>query len=180
MKAWMMKWIIMVILVVMTAVLLPQTVASDQLDSGGFSGLGGYIFPPDSDAKKMENKIAEALASFKPAINPALNSSNSDIGPINNISHQNDSSNDTSQNSSLDNSTVNSKEHAQSNPREIMADNSSSSQNAGASTKGRFKGFYGMSATRHEIGKSGIDSSMFLSGKFEMEKNVKFHDQGIE
>jgi len=46
----------------MTAVLLPQTVASDQLDSGGFSGLGGYIFPPDSDAKKMENKIGAAFA----------------------------------------------------------------------------------------------------------------------
>ncbi|MDD1762605.1 MAG: hypothetical protein LUQ59_10270 [Methanothrix sp.] len=163
-----------VILMVTAAVLLPQAVASDQLDSAGFSGSGGNIFPQGSDAKKIENKIAEALASLKPAINPALADLNSSNGPINNSSLQN-----TSQNSSLVNSTVNSEEHAQSNPFEIAEGNSPAGQNAGASSKGSFNGFYGMTASRHEIGKSGIDSSMFLSGNFEMEKSVKFQDQGI-
>ena len=176
-----------VILMIMMAVLLPQAVASDQLDSAGFSGSGGNIFPQGSDAKKMENKIAEALASLKPVITPALSDLNSGNGPINNSSFQNNSPSNisqnigqnTSQNSSLDNSTVNSEEHAQSYPFKIAEGNSPAGQNAGASSKGSFKGFYGMTASRHEIGKSGIDSSMLLSGNFEMEKSVKFQDQGI-
>ncbi len=179
----MMKWAMTVILMVMTAVLLSQAAASDQLDSAGFSGSGGDIFSHGSDAKKMENKIAEALASLKPAINPALTDLNSGNGPINNSSPQNNSpsniSQNTSQNSSLDNSTVNSEEHAQSNPFEIAEGNSPAGQNAGSSSKGSFNGFYGMTASRHGIGKSGIDSSMFLSGNFEMEKSVRFQDQGF-
>ena len=178
-----MKWAMTVILMVMTAVLLPQAAASDQLDSAGFSGSGGDIFSQGSDAKKIENKIAEALASLKPAINPALADLNFGDKPINNSSHQNNSLNNisqnASQNSSLDNSTANSKEHAQSNPFEIAEGNSPAGQNAGASSKGSFKGFYGMTASRREIGKSGIDSNMLLSGNFEMEKSVKFQDQGI-
>jgi len=183
MGVWMMKRAMTVILMIMMAVLLPQAVASDQLDSAGFSGSGGGIFPQGSDAKKLENKIVEALASLKPAINPALDDLNSGNGPINSISSQNNSpsniSQNTSQNSSLDNSTVNSEEHAQSNPFEIAEGNSPAGQNAGASSKGSFNGFYGMTASRHEIGKSGIDSSMFLSGNFEMEKSVRFQDQGF-
>lgn len=179
----MMKRAMIVIPMVMMAVLLPQAVASDQLDFAGFSGSGGDIFSHGSDAKKMENKIVEALASLKPAINPALTDLNSGNGPINNSSSQNNSpsniSQNTSQNSSLDNSTVNSEEHAQSNPFEIAEGNTPAGQNAGASSKGSFNGFYGMTASRHEIGKSGIDSSMFLSGNFEMEKSVRFQDQGF-
>lgn len=174
-----MKWAMTVILMVMAAVLLPQAVASDQLGSAGIPGSGGGIFPQGSDAKKIENKIAEALASLKPALDD-LNFGN---GPINNTSPQNDSLNNisqnTSQNSSLDNSTVNSEEHAQSNPFEIAEGNSPAGQNAGASTKGSFNGFYATTASRHEVGKSGIDSNMFLSGNFEMEKSVKFQDQGF-
>jgi len=182
-----MKRAMIVILMVMTAVLLSQAAASDQLDSAGFSGSGGDIFSHGSDAKKMENKIAEALASLKPAINPALDDLNSGNGPINNSNSQNNNpgnisqniGQNTSQNSSLDNSTVNSEKHAQSNPFETAEGNSPAGQNAGASSKGSFNGFYGMTASRHEIGKSGIDSSMFLSGNFEMEKSVRFQDQGF-
>lgn len=160
----MMKWAMTVILMVMTAVLLPQAAASDQLDSAGFSGSGGDIFSQGSDAKKMENKIAEALAGLKPAINPndSMNNINLNI----------------SQNGSLDNSTVNSKEHAQLNPGEAAGDNSSS-KNTGSGSKGSSNGFYATTASRHEIGKSGIDSSMFLSGNFEMEKSIRFQDQGF-
>ena len=178
-----MKWAMTVILMVMAAVLLPQAVASDQLGSAGISGSGGGILSQGSDAKKIENKIAEALASLKPAINLALNNSNSGSTSTSNSSPQNDSLNNisqnTSQNDSLGNLAVNSEEHAQSNPFETAEGNSPSGQNAGSSSKGSFNGFYGMTASRHGIGKSGIDSSMFLSGNFEMEKSVKFQDQGI-
>ena len=37
-----------------------------------------------------------------------------------------------------------------------------------------------MTASRHEIGKSDINSHMFLSGNFEMDKTVKFQDQGMD
>jgi hypothetical protein len=53
-------------------------------------------------------------------------------------------------------------------------------QKIGSSSEGRFKGYYGMTAARHEIGKSGINSHMFLSGDFQMDKAVKFQDQGID
>lgn len=53
-------------------------------------------------------------------------------------------------------------------------------QNIGSSSEGRLKGYYGMTAARHEIGKSGINSHMFLSGDFEMDKAVKFQDQGFD
>ena len=53
-------------------------------------------------------------------------------------------------------------------------------QNIGSGSKGRFNGYYGMTASRHEIGKSGINSHMFLSGNFEMDKTVKFQDQGMD
>jgi hypothetical protein len=43
-----------------------------------------------------------------------------------------------------------------------------------------FSGYYGMTASRHEMGKSGINSKMFLSGSFEMDKSVKFQDQGVD
>jgi len=50
---------------------------------------------------------------------------------------------------------------------------------AGSSSKGSFNGFYGITASRHEIGKSNIKSSMFLSGGFDVEKTVQFSDQGF-
>lgn len=58
--------------------------------------------------------------------------------------------------------------------------NGPAGQNIGSSSEGRFKGYYGMTAARHEIGKSGINSHMFLSGDFEMDKAVKFQDQGFD
>jgi hypothetical protein len=40
-------------------------------------------------------------------------------------------------------------------------------------------GVYGITASRHEIGKSNIQSKMVLNGTFEMDKSVKFQDQGF-
>jgi len=173
----MMKRAITILLVVMTAVFMLQGVASNQLDFAGISGSEGSQILPGSDTKKLENKIAEALACLKtsknvnevnlsevPVINPVPNSSNSGSGSVKNSSLNNSLAN-ISQNSSPDNSTLPS----------LPTGNA----NAGASTRGNFKGFYGMTASRHEIGKSSIDSGMFLSGNFEMEKSVRFQDQGF-
>ena len=49
----------------------------------------------------------------------------------------------------------------------------------GSSSKGSISGVYGITASRHEIGKSNIQSKMVLNGTFEMDKSVKFQDQGF-
>ena len=67
-----------------------------------------------------------------------------------------------------------------SDPANIDANNLSARQNVGSSSKGSLNGYYGMTASRHEMGKSGINSKMFLSGNFEMDKTVKFQDQGVD
>jgi len=40
-------------------------------------------------------------------------------------------------------------------------------------------GVYSMSASRHEMGKSDIESKMLLRGTFEAENSIKFQDQGF-
>jgi hypothetical protein len=139
----------------------------------------------------------------KAAVDYTINYSNSSNTTLDNISVNNTSVNDTlinnnSINSLLDNSSALNSSAAQvaganddrlkSNeampkaPAKFNANTNSSAgpQNVGSSSKGNFKGFYGMTASRHEMGKSGIDSSMFLSGTFEMEKSVKFQDRGVD
>jgi len=49
----------------------------------------------------------------------------------------------------------------------------------GANSRANFKGFYGITASQHEMGKNDIDSRTFLSGTFAMDKTVKFQDRGI-
>lgn len=48
-----------------------------------------------------------------------------------------------------------------------------------ANSKANFKGYYGITASQHEMGKNDIDSRTFLSGTFSMDKSVKFQDRGI-
>lgn len=53
-----------------------------------------------------------------------------------------------------------------------------SSQGVGSSSKANFNGFWGMEASQKGMGKSGINSRMFLSGGFEVDKTVQFQDKG--
>jgi hypothetical protein len=48
-----------------------------------------------------------------------------------------------------------------------------------ANSRANFKGYYGITASQHEMGKNDIDSRTFLSGTFSMDKSVKFQDRGI-
>jgi hypothetical protein len=48
-----------------------------------------------------------------------------------------------------------------------------------SNSKANFKGYYGITASQHEIGKNKIDSSTFLSGTFALDKSVKFQDRGV-
>jgi hypothetical protein len=130
-----------------------------------------------SDSRRMEDKIAGALAAL-----PALPGSMKDEGadsvqdanaalPLSNSTLQNGSVNSSvSQNSSLsDNSTLTGGK----------TDVDGANIDASFGSASRFKGLYATRASRHEIGKGGIDSSMLLSGTFEMGNSIKFQDQGF-
>lgn len=54
-----------------------------------------------------------------------------------------------------------------------------SSVGIGSGSNVSFNGYYGITASRHEIGKSDITSRIFLNGSFEVDKSVQFHDRGI-
>jgi hypothetical protein len=141
-----------------------------------------------SDIKKMEEKMAEALAAL-----PSSQSSNAggdhDKSPAGidwreNSSRENSSINSSlHQNGSFNNSSLddNRLDGAEGSPwltgRQIKADNGS--MESGSGSANRFKGTYASRASRHEIGKGGVDSSIFLKGEFEMDKSIKFQDRGF-
>ncbi len=61
-----------------------------------------------------------------------------------------------------------------------LAQNSSMNpQGIESNSKTNFKGYYGITASQHEMGKNDINSKTFLSGTFSMDKSVKFQDIGV-
>ncbi len=161
-----MKRVIVILFTVFVAgALLQAATASSKSDSMSILGPDGSVFfAPGTDAKKLEDKMAEALFRIEQA--KLSNAELSRNPPVN-------STLNNSINSSLGNSSFLNPSAA--NVNDLNKDG----LNVGSFSKGGFNGYYGMTATRHEIGKSDIDSRMFLSGKFEMDKTVQFQDQGI-
>jgi hypothetical protein len=93
--------------------------------------------------------------------------------------------NSTLKDGSLDNSTqlnstgLNSSAISSSAAGALFANSSAGLQEVGASSKGSFNGYLGITTSRHEMGKSNIKSSMFLSGGFDVDKTVQFSDRGF-
>ena len=171
-----MKRVIVILFTVFAAgALLQAATASSKSDSMSILGPDGAVFfAPGTDAKKLEDKMAEALVRIEQAKLSNARLSNAELS--NAELSRNPTVNSTlnnSINSSLGNSSLLNPSAAKVN------DVNKDRLNVGSFSKGGFNGYYGMTATRHEIGKSDIDSRMFLSGKFEMDKTVQFQDQGI-
>jgi hypothetical protein len=61
----------------------------------------------------------------------------------------------------------------------LSGNGSLSTDGLGASSKASVLGFYDISASRHEVGKSDIKSNTFLSGDFQVDKTVSFSDRGF-
>ncbi|MFZ2472391.1 MAG: hypothetical protein WAW52_10675 [Methanothrix sp.] len=177
-----MKRIILILLMLLTAAALQQAAASS--GKSDFASIlvpdGSVFFTPGTDTKNVEDKMAEALVRldswkkaraeekiYPPADNIEQTNGNSTldnisiIGPLSNSSRLNSSTNQDA------NATISD------------ANSSAGMQNVGTSSKGSWSGHYGMTASRHEIGKSDINSRMFLSGTFEMDNAVKFQDRGV-
>jgi hypothetical protein len=206
-----MKRIIVILLMLLAAadLLLAAALSSES----GFAGIlgpdGAVVSTPGTDTKKVEDKMADALArldSWKKArakekIEPVVGNTDqtelSSRPPLNsteaNSTEANSTeANSTSGNSTLDNNSIISppgnspilnSDDQRADAGRIDANDANSPagrENVGSSSKALFNGYYGMTASRHEMGKSGINSHTFLSGNFEMDKTVKFQDQGID
>ncbi|MDD1749405.1 MAG: hypothetical protein LUO89_05955 [Methanothrix sp.] len=171
---------VVLFMIVAAACLLQMAAASSKSDSTSILGSDGSVFfTPGTDTKKVEDKLAEALTrldSWKRARAEDSTLNNSASG--NSTPFNSTSSNLTLNNISINSSLVNSS--LLNSPTAQVADAAEDRQNLGSSTRGSLNGYYGMTASRHEMGKSGIDSRMLLSGNFEMDKTVKFQDQGID
>ena len=171
---------------------------------------GSGFFASVSGAKNGEDKLAEALGqlqAWKAAkeqekkqssgslafSGSALSNSTADNASLFNEAAENSTlTNSTNSTNSTNGSSADSfplstsiSQAAAGNDVGRKADEANASilagqQNIGSGSKNRFSGYYGITASRHEIGKSGINSHMFLRGNFEMDKSVKFQDQGMD
>jgi hypothetical protein len=175
MKVGMMKRAVAVLLIIIIAVLLQQGLAVGISDSAGITGSGVSLFSPGSDSRKMQERLSEAIAGLSSKKRGGADEGSETLA-ADSASNVSASANGSFNNSGLQNDLLNNTISDQINP---SSPDVTGRQNVGSSSQGSFKGFYGMTASRHEIGKSGIDSSMFLSGTFEMDKSVKFQDQGF-
>jgi len=176
------------------AILMIMAIASLWLPSLGQSdyksplGQDRPSYPSAGSAiKKMEDKMAEDLAALpSPAKSsmgdPDRNSTalepesfNRENSSINSSLPQNGSLNNISQNSSQCTSPLS----GQQNRTDAVSTDSGSGSASGSNSPNHFKGTYATRASRHEIGKGGVDSSIFLKGEFEMDKSIKFQDRGF-
>jgi len=156
------------------------------LDRSDFAMPPGLDLPsnllPGSGIKKMEDRMAEALAALP--ISPGRGAGGdpgklpSGIESAGNYSENCTINSSLPQNGSLNNISLGSAEDNSSlSGQKINAD--IGTKDSGSSPSNSFKGSYATRASRHEIGKGGVDSTLFLEGEFEMDKSIKFQDQGF-
>ena len=183
------------------AILMIMAIASLWLPSLGQSDFISLLgsdrpsYPSAGSAiKKMEDTMAEALAALPSPAKSSMgdpDGSSTALEPEESFNRENSSINSSQpQNGSLNNISQNSSQNAshlsgQQNRTEAGKTDpgsdfpSGSAIASGSDSANSFKGSYATRASRHEIGKGGVDSSIFLKGEFEMDKSIKFQDQGF-
>lgn len=187
-----MKGIIAVLIILMAAYLFSAT------SSGGVSALSipGYgnsgALASGADTKRIEVMMNEALSSLEAHRRAAIDRKLASGIINNNLSgSENNSTNSSAVNSPALNSSVaglpaeNGNRPASGESGEKASEGTLNESGyaepggIGANSRANFKGFYGITASQHEVGKNDIDSRTFLSGTFSMDKTVKFQDRGI-
>ncbi len=169
-----MRLTVAALLMLMTAAAVMQVV------SGAAFDFIGHSQPADSDAVKMETKIAEALHNIASA-SPSEIGKSSEVDQKANESSINSSAINRSINATPNNSSMldSSAKPKGSGGAMITEGSSVSPQGLGASSKGAVNGFWGIQANKHVMGQSDIKSKMFLSGNFDVDKTVGFSDRGV-
>jgi hypothetical protein len=166
----MMKGSILVLIILMFAVFFPALAGGQSALS--ITGIENSRSPAtDADTKKVEVRMNEALHELivhRLAVIDKRNASRvslvSNTSALNSLSTNSSAANSSSINSSMASLPVSS-----------SADPSGIESNS----KADFKGYYGITASQHGMGKNNIDSKTFLSGTFSLDKSVKFQDRGV-
>lgn len=143
--------------------------AAASIDSSGSSSLDGLEKSAFSSPNKIDDMMKEAMqsiASIKQKQEQKKKAGEEEA--LLNLQKNNS----TLQNTTLQNLT-------DENLTAQNAESEAGREKIGSSSKGSMSGVYGITASRHEIGKSNIQSKMVLNGTFEMDKSVKFQDQGF-
>jgi hypothetical protein len=188
-----MKGAILVLIMLMSAVLFAALAGGQNALS--ITGYENSRAPATNvDTKKVEEKMNKALNEFiihglalidkRNASKPLLVSNTS---TINSSFTKSSPANSSSLNSSLANLPVAGViAPAQDGSDNKMASGGTLSENSSndprgieSNSKTNFNGYYGITASKHEIGKNDIDSRTFLSGTFALDKSVKFQDRGV-
>jgi hypothetical protein len=191
-------------MLILFMLIMAVSVVSTQAAFGGFDAKDGLAAKSSlssangADSKRIEDRMEEALSgleSFKSTrvdkktnlMQPDIKNQNSSLQ---NSSLQNLSINSSALNSSVLNSSaaksditedqkLKSNEADAASPTTLEGNSSVGLNGVSTSSKANFNGYYGMTASRHEMGKSNIKSKIALSGAFEVDKTVKFQDQGF-
>ena len=148
--------------------------AAASIDSSGSSSLDGLEKSAFSSPNKIDDMMKEAMqsiASIKQKQEQKKQAGEEDA--LLNLQKNN---------STLENTTLENTTQQNLTDENLTAQNTESEagrEKIGSSSKGSMSGVYGITASRHEIGKSNIQSKMVLNGTFEMDKSVKFQDQGF-
>lgn len=194
-----MKALPVAMFIFLSAALISQIEASSS--SLGAMGTGFDIrnyASTDLNIRNIENKMADSLHSLSltkqeeknDALVGAAMAGLSHSSPhINGTGLNNSSQNNNSLSNAsfIDPSVINASEQNSSisknpavdgiSPKSALLSGSAAPSGMGSSSTGKYNGFYGVEASRHEMGKSDIKSKTFLSGGFEVDKTVQFQDR---
>ena len=154
--------------------------AAASIDSSGSSSLDRLDGSAFSSPDKIDDLMKEAMQSIASLKQKQEQKKEAgEEGALLNLQKNNS----TLQNTTLQNTTLqNLTEQNSNDDGNLTAQNpelEAGREKIGSSSKGSMSGVYGITASRHEIGKSNIQSKMVLNGTFEMDKSVKFQDQGF-
>ena len=190
-----MKAEIAVLAMLIMALVFPalSSVCQNEIGQNGFSeDQNSRLSIMSADTKRLEERMTGALADMiskrsnprDPEL-PGINQSNEST-PINSSAANASAINSSATNASINSSAtkVPTSIASADNPPALSSptpalDDSAGQQGMGSSSNSRFLGNYGITSSQHQMGKSDIDSSTFLSGSFSMDKSVKFQDIGI-
>jgi hypothetical protein len=188
-----MKGAILVLIILISAVFF-SALAGGQ-SAKNITGIENFRAPAtDADTKKVEERMNKALNEFivhglalidkRDASKVSLVSNTSAINSsFTNSSLENSSSINTSPSnlpvsSSIAPAPIGS-ENENASGGTLTGNSSNDPRGIESNSKANFKGYYGITASQHEMGKNNIDSRTFLSGTFALDKSVKFQDRGV-
>ena len=188
-----MKGAILVLIILMSAVFFPALAGGQNAKS--ITGIENSRAPAtDADTKKVVERMNKALNEFIVhglAVIDKRNASKvslvANTSALNSSSTNSSAANSSSINSSMANLPVSRSRALESAGSDdgkasggTLAENSSAdSSGIESNSKANFKGYYGITASQHGMGKNNIDSKTFLSGTFSLDKSVKFQDRGV-